>query len=149
MIVVLNFNKTVQSGAQLKLLSRYYNFFTKFCNHNKILDTFVLEFFLLTFWCQIALVKIIWLKNGRKMSKKFGRNCPKNFKLKKNLEWNRQIVDENQIIDMYYIQMWSFLSNMWMNVEIWSTTITFYIATLALLKKLKKMSWFVCKLIVF
>jgi len=30
---------------------------------------------------------------------------------------------------------------MWMNVEIWSTTITFYIATLALYKKWKKKPW--------
>jgi len=39
---------------------------------------------------------------------------------------------------MWYELMWYFLSNMWMNVNIWSTTITFNIATLTLHIKMKK-----------
>jgi len=57
----------------------------------------------------------------------------KKIQTKKKLVWNRQIVNENQIIDMWYVLMWYFVSNMWMNVEIWSTTTKFYIATMALL----------------
>jgi len=34
--------------------------------------------------------------------------------------------------------MWYFMSNLWMNVDIWSTIITFYTATFALHKKWKK-----------
>jgi len=63
----------------------------------------------------------------------------KNFELKNDLGWNCQIVDENKIIDIWYVLMWDFLSIMWMNVEIWNTTIiTFYITTLALYKEWKK-----------
>jgi len=55
--------------------------------------------------------------------------------LKKNLGWNCQLVDETRIMDMWYVLLLYFLFNMWMNVEIWNTTITFYITTLALYKK--------------
>jgi len=78
--------------------------------------------------------KIIWLKKGKKL---WGFSL-ENFKLKKTLGWNHQIVDENIIRDMSYVQMRYFLFSMWMNAEIWSTTIKLYIATLALRKKWEK-----------
>jgi len=62
---------------------------------------------------------------------------PQKFKLK-NLGWNNQTMNENQITDMWFVLMWYSLSNMWMNVEIWSTTTKFYIAIVALLKEWKK-----------
>jgi len=61
----------------------------------------------------------------------------KKFRLMKNIGWNRQILDESKIMDMWYVLIWYFLSNMWMNIEIWNTTITFNIATLTLYKKWK------------
>jgi len=51
---------------------------------------------------------------------------------KKKLRWNWQIVDENIIMNMWYVLMWYFLSNTWMNVEIWSIIVTCNITTLAL-----------------
>jgi len=69
---------------------------------------------------------------------KKAENCQKTSNLKRNLGWNWQIVDENIIIDMWYVLMWYFLTNMWMNVEIWSTTITFNIIFLPLHNKNEK-----------
>jgi len=70
--------------------------------------------------------------NLAKKRQKFVKSFARKLQIKETLGWNHQIVDENRIRDMWYAWMWYFLSNMWMNVEIWSTTIKFYIATLAL-----------------
>jgi len=56
------------------------------------------------------------LNNLAKKGKKLWSFSPENFKLKKKLGWNCQIVDENRIMDMWYVLMWYFLSNMWMNI---------------------------------
>jgi len=66
--------------------------------------------------------------------------CQKNFKLlKHNLGWNCLIVVENKFVDMWNLLLWFVLSNMWMDIGIWSTTTTFYIATFACHKKWNKM----------